>query len=179
MILIVSVVICIVTVCLLIQCNCDQQKAGRLSKGQVIDYIRRYERTLLEVVSLQQDMNPEIHYIYNKKDEFDCELTEQDVQYKELHKSTVNFIFRIFDIRKIHINSEDKSVFFIGCDVKSTYDLTVYGFYYSPENMPLSENAACQCDFTGFVNEMNYKGNGWNYYTERIGEKWFYYELHY
>lgn len=178
MILIVSV-ICIVTVALFIQCYSDQQKSGRLSKGQVIEYIRRYERILLEVVSLQQDLNPEIHNIYKKKDEFDNELTEQDVQYKNLHNSTVNFIFRIFSIRKIRINAEDKSVFFIGCSVKSTYELSVYGFYYSPENIPLSENAACQCDFTGFENSTNYNGNGWNYYTERIGNKWFYYELYY
>ncbi len=177
MILIVCVIFIIVIS--LLKCCSDQKKTGRLTKEQVIENIRRYEKTLLDVVSLQQNMNPGIHFIYNIKDEFDNELTEQDVQYKNLHNSTVDFIFRIFYISKIRINAEDKSVFFIGCNVKSTYELSVYGFYYSPENTPLSENAACQCDFTGFVNSMNYKGKGFNYYTERIGEKWFYYELYY
>lgn len=107
MILIVCV-ICIIVISLL-KYNSDQKKTGRLTREQVIENIRRYERTLLDVVSLQQNMNPGIHYIYNKKDEFDNELTEQDVQYKDLHNSTVDFIFRIFCIRKIRINAEDKS----------------------------------------------------------------------
>ena len=86
-------------------------------------------------------------------------------------------------IQDIHVEKDTYVEFYCGGSglvPSSSY----YGFYYSPDDLPLAvdvtvtENLRPEGNGFGWKQSGGWDGDNW-YYTERIMENWYYYESHY
>ncbi len=86
-------------------------------------------------------------------------------------------------IQEIHVEKDAYVEFYCGGSglvPSSSY----YGFYYSPDDLPLAvdvtvtENLRPEGNGFGWKQSGGLDGDNW-YYTERIMENWYYYESHY